>query len=339
MKRKIALLIIAVVMMSLSSCESMSKDNDLPATLDSAENENSQDVENNADTEKENTVKGDDAEETETKQETPDNSSDEQETEPEKNDDTESEPSADVSTTEPNEVTEPQTEPYLPVKLGYVDVFDNNGQKQYITQKYSFTVEYPVTEEIAMQALIARNKDYILTNYECNSYMEFGMYKNLEELERAMAKQNCMIVKGVFLPEHGTSIVEYEKRGRNIDVNMNYYVYDYYTRYNFKIEKIYTKYKKFDVGDVIPVILDGAIIQQPNGTYLAEGENVKIKYRNFSKRSLEERTFVLALDNYNYSKRGGYTNIYIFLNAYEYVQDKTGDKDKQIAYDILQKYN
>ena len=53
----------------------------------------------------------------------------------------------------------------------------------------------------------------------------------------------------------------------------------------------------------------------------------------------EERTFILALEDYNYDKRGGYSCGYIFLNAYENVQDGTGDKDQQIAYDILQKYN
>ena len=196
-----------------------------------------------------------------------------------------------------------------------------------------------MTKEIAMQALMETKKEYVLANYNCNSDMEFGMYKDLEELEKSMTKQNCIIVKGVFLPEHGTSVAEYEKRGRNIDVNMNYFVYDYYTRYNFKVEKIYTPCKKFDVGDIIKVIKDGAIIQKPNGMYFAKGENVKIKYRDFSVCSPEERTFILALEDYNYDKRGGYTNGNIFLNAYENVQDGTGDKDQQIAYDILQKYN
>ena len=61
MKRKIALLIIAVMMISLSSCESVTKNNDLPGTLDNdtettehAEQENS---------EKESTANVDDTEE------------------------------------------------------------------------------------------------------------------------------------------------------------------------------------------------------------------------------------------------------------------------------------
>lgn len=342
MKRKIALLIIAVIMISLSSCKRM-PEGDVPgapgAAPETSANAETKEAENNADTEKENTVKGDDTEETETKQETPDNDSDEQKTEPEKNDDTESEPAADVSTTEPNEVTEPETEPYLPVELGYVKIVDNNGKKQYVAQKSNFIVEFPITKEIAAEALRETNKEYRLTNFLCNSDIYYGTCKDLEDLEKSMAQQNCIIVKGVFLPEHGTSVVEYEKRDMNENVNRDYFIDRSYTRYNFKVEKIYTPCEEFNVGEIIPVVSDGTIVQQQDGTYLATG-GVKItKYRDFSKRSLAERTFILALDDYNYDKRGGYTNANIFLNAYEDVQDGTGDKDKQIAYDILQKYN
>ena len=342
MKRKIALLIISVMMISLSSCKRKPQGDVLGipgAAPETSENAETKEAENSADTEKENTVKGDDAEETETKQETPGNSSDEQKTEPEKNDDTESEPAADVSTTEPNEVTESQAEPYLPVELGYVKVVDNNGKKQYVAQKSNFIVEFPVTKEIAAEALRETNKEYRLTNFLCNSDIYYGTCKDLEDLEKSMAQQNCVIVKGVFLPEHGTSVVEYEKREMNENVNRDYFIDRSYTRYNFKVEKIYTPCEEFNVGEIIPVISDGTIVQQQDGTYLATG-GVKItKYRDFSKRSLEERTFILALDDYNYDKRGGYTNANIFLNAYEDVQDGTGDKDEQIAYDILQKYN
>ena len=161
---------------------------------------------------KENTVNGDDAEETETKQETPDNGSDEQNTEPEKNDDTESEPAVDVSTTEPNEVIESKPAPYLPVELGYVKIVDNNGKKQYVSQRSRFIIELPVTKEIAAEALREANKEYRLTNFLCNSYMNYGVCKDLEDLEKSMAQQNCIIVRGYFLPEHGTSVVEYEKK-------------------------------------------------------------------------------------------------------------------------------
>lgn len=42
----------------------------------------------------------------------------------------------------------------------------------------------------------------------------------------------------------------------------------------------------------------------------------------------------------DFEKRNGYLiDRNIFMNAYEDVQNNTGDKDKQIAYDILQKYN
>lgn len=341
MKRKIALLIISVMMISLSSCKRKPQGDvsGAPgAAPETSENAKVKETENNADTEKENTVKGDDAEETEIKQETPDNDSDEQKTEPEKNDDTESEPAADVNTTEPNEVTESQAEPYLPVELGYVKVVDNNGKKQYVAQKSNFIVEFPVTKEIAAEALREANKEYRETNYLCNSSLNYGICKDLEDLERSMAQQNCIIVKGVFLPEHGTSVIEYEKREMNENVNRDYFVKEPYTRYNFKVEKIYTPCDKFDVGDVIPVMKYAAIEQKPDGTYYALG-GLSMKYRDFSKRSLEERTFILSLDDYNYDKRGGYSNGSLFLNAYEDVQDKTGDKDKQIAYDILQKYN
>ena len=215
MKRKIALLIIAVMMISMSSCKRMPQGDvsGAPgAAPETSENAEAKEAENNADTEKENTVNGDDAEETETKQETPDNGSDEQNTEPEKNDDTESEPAVDVSTTEPNEVIESKPAPYLPVELGYVKIVDNNGTKQYVAQKDSFIVEFPVTEEIAAKALKETNKEYRQTNFFCNSDLDFGIFKNLEELEEVMAQQNCIIVKGKFLPEHGTSVVEYEKR-------------------------------------------------------------------------------------------------------------------------------
>ena len=216
MKRKIALLIIAVMMISMSSCKRMPQGDvsGAPgAAPETSENAEAKEAENNADTEKENTVNGDDAEETETKQETPDNGSDEQNTEPEKNDDTESEPAVDVSTTEPNEVIESKPAPYLPVELGYVKIVDNNGTKQYVAQKDNFIVEFPVTEEIAAKALKETNKEYRMTDFFCNSVLEcFGVCKNLEELEKSMAQQNCIIVKGEFLPEHGTSVVEYEKR-------------------------------------------------------------------------------------------------------------------------------
>lgn len=342
MKRKIALLIIAVMMISLSSCKRMPEGDvsDAPgAAPETSENAETKETENNADTEKENTVKGDDAEETETKQETPDNDSDEQKTEPEKNDDTESEPAADVNTTEPNEVTEPETEPYLPVELGYVKVVDNNGKKQYVAQKSNFIVEFPITKEIAAEALRETNKEYRLTNFLCYSHIDYGIYKDLEDLEKSMAQQNCIIVKGVFQPEHGTSVVEYEKRDMNENVNRDYFIDRSYTRYNFKVEKIYTPCEEFNVGEIIPIVIGGTIVQQQDGTYLATGGVEMIKYRDFSKRSLEERTFILSLDDYNYDKRGGYSYGGIFLNAYEDVQDGTGDKDKQIAYDILQKYN
>lgn len=42
----------------------------------------------------------------------------------------------------------------------------------------------------------------------------------------------------------------------------------------------------------------------------------------------------------DFEKHNGYLiNHNIFMNAYENVENDTGDKDKQIAYDILQKYN
>ena len=133
-------------------------------------------------------------------------------------------------------------------------------------------------------------------------------------------------------------MVEYEKREMNENVNADYFVENPYTRYNFKVEKIYTPCEEFDVGDIIPVMKYGTIVQQRDGTYLAT-ESIIMKYRDFSVCSPEERTFILALDNYDYDKRGGYSGGHIFLNAYENVQDGTGDKDQQIAYDILQKYN
>ena len=52
-----------------------------------------------------------------------------------------------------------------------------------------------------------------------------------------MAQQNCIIVKGEFLPEHGTSVVEYEKREMNENVNRDYFIKYNCTRYNFKVEK------------------------------------------------------------------------------------------------------
>ena len=342
MKRKIALLIIAVMMISMSSCKRMPQGDvsGAPgAAPETSENAEAKEAENNADTEKENTVNGDDAEETETKQETPDNGSDEQNTEPEKNDDTESEPAVDVSTTEPNEVIESKPAPYLPVELGYVKIVDNNGKKQYVSQRSRFIIELPVTKEIAAEALREANKEYRLTNFLCNSYMNYGVCKDLEDLEKSMAQQNCIIVKGVFLPEHGTSVVEYEKRDMNEISNRDYFIDYSYTRYNFKVEKIYTPCKEFDIGEIIPIVIEGAIAQQQDGTYSVSGGLGMIKYRDFSERSLEERTFILALENYKYDRRGGYSNRHIFLNAYENVQDGTGDKDQQIAYDILQKYN
>ena len=125
----------------------------------------------------------------------------------------------------------------------------------------------------------------------------------------------------------------------NENVNRDYFIKYNCTRYNFKVEKIYTPCGEFNVGDIIPVVSDGTIVQQSDGTYWATGGIKARKYRDFSVCSPEERTFILALEDYNYDKRGGYSCGYIFLNAYENVQDGTGDKDQQIAYDILQKYN
>ena len=344
MKRKISLFITIVMLFSLCSCKRMPEGNlsGIPGTeADTVENDSEKKAEDNNDSEKESTANVDDTEEADIKQEKSDSSSDKQNKDTEKTDDIVSEPEDGgeiENDSQSNEAEDSETVPYLPVELGYVKIVDNNGTKQYVAQKDNFIVEFPVTEEIAAKALKETNKEYRQTNFFCNSDLDFGIFKNLEELEEVMAQQNCIIVKGEFLPEHGTSVVEYEKREMNENVNADYFVENPYTRYNFKVEKIYTPCEEFDVGDIIPVMKYGTIVQQRGGTYLAT-ESIIMKYRDFSVCSPEERTFVLALNKSNFDKRGGYSNGVLFLNAYENVQDGTGDKDQQIAYDILQKYN
>ena len=154
-----------------------------------------------------------------------------------------------------------------------------------------------------------------------------------------MEQIGYIIIKGTFLPEYGTSIIEYEKGKMNENVNRDYFYYIPHTRYKFQVEKIYTPYEGIDEGDIIPVVLSGGIEQLPDGNYLANEAYATNKYRDFTKRTLEERTFILAIFDYNYDRFGGYENAHIFLNAYEQIENGTGDKDKQIAYDILQKYN
>ena len=243
---------------------------------------------------------------------------------------------------EPEEPAEPQEEeyiPYLPVDLGYVEIVEKDGKKQYVAKQDKFTVELPVTEEIRNKAWEYSNYPYRTTNFNCNSYMKYGIRQNLQELEASMEQSGYIIIKGIFLPEHGTSVIEYEKKEMNENVNRDYFAEKIYSRYKFDVQKVYSPCEEIQAGDIIPVLLEGGIEQQPDGNYLARGGVAIRKYRDFTKRTVEERTFIIGLYLDNYDQYGGYKNRSIFLNAYEQIENGTGDKDKQIAYDILQKYN
>ena len=103
------------------------------------------------------------------------------------------------------------------------------------------------------------------------------------------------------------------------------------------MDKLYTSGGDFAVGDIIPVAFGGTIVQLTDKTYFAAiGQH---RYMDFSQKNLEERTFILALRLSDFENYNGYYIGPIFQKAYEDVQDNTGDKYKQIAYDILQKYN
>ena len=350
MKRITAIIILTVMVITLSACkrkpesmdpggaqtdasvseqaeketsrENTSDDQVSETTVSSEENINAQDKAESA------TDDSSDTEQSDTQQETQQPEESEQ-------------PEESGEPKESEEPAEPQEEyiPYLPVDLGYVEIVEKDGKKQYVAKQDKFTVELPITEEIRNKAWEYSNSERMTTNFLCNSYMKYGIRQNLQELEDNMFQNNCIIIKGVFLPEHGTSVIEYEKEEMNENVNRDYFYYIPHTRYKFQVEKIYTPCEGIKVGDIIPVVKAGGIEQLPDGNYLANEAYETMKYRDFTKKTVEERTFILAICDYNYDRFGGYENPYIFLNAYEQIENGTGDKDKQISYDILQKYN
>ena len=345
MKRITAIIILTVMVITLSACKRKPESMDPggaqtdASVSEPAEKENSR--ENTADDQvSETTVSSEENINAQDKAESAtDDSSDTEQS------DTQQEtqqPEESEQPEEPEEPAEPQEEeyiPYLPVDLGYVEIVEKDGKKQYVAKQDKFTVELPITEEIRNKAWEYSNSERMTTNFLCNSYMKYGIYQNLEELEAAMTRDDYVIIKGVFLPEYGTSVIEYEKKEMNENVNRDYFYLIPYTRYKFQVEEIYTPYEGIKVGDIIPVAKAGGIEQLPDGNYLANEAYETMKYRDFTKRTVEERTFILAIFDYHYDRFGGYENAHIFLNAYEQIENGTGDKDKQISYDILQKYN
>ena len=338
MKRKIALLIIAVIMITLSSCKRMPEGDvsDAPgAAPETSENEKIKETKNNADTEKENTVKGDDAEETETKQETPDNgASIQKENDPISN-------QKDQDLKDLHQVSQTELEQYMPYVWGYVDAIEENGQIKYSAKKNKFTIEFPITKEIRDKAWTdmaeERQRDYFADFAMIPNIMYDKNFQNLDEIENSMAEDEYAIVRGSFQPEYGTSVSNYEKIGFGTYPDFDYHRYNSFTRYNFKVDKLYTSGCDFTVGDIIPVAFGGTIVQLTDKTYFAAiGQH---RYMDFSQKNLEERTFILALRLSDFEDYKGYYIGPIFQKAYEDVQDNTGDKYKQIAYDILQKYN
>ncbi len=338
MKRKIALLIIAVMMISLSSCKRKPQGDvsDAPgAAPETSANAETKEAENSADTEKENTVKGDDAEETETKQETPDNgASIQKENDPISN-------QKDQDLKDLHQVSQTELEQYMPYVWGYVDAIEENGQIKYSAKKNKFTIEFPITKEIRDKAWTdmaeERQRDYFADFTMIPNIMYDKNFQNLDEIENSMAEDEYAIVRGSFQPEYGTSVSNYEKIGFGTYPDFDYHRYNSFTRYNFKVDKLYTSGCDFAVGDIIPVAFGGTIVQLTDKTYFAAiGQH---RYMDFSQKNLEERTFILALRLSDFEDYKGYYIGPIFQKAYEDVQDNTGDKYKQIAYDILQKYN
>ncbi|GEM_PF-4412384 len=355
MKRKIALLIIAVMMISLSSCKRKPQ-GDVSvapgAAPETSENAETKEAENNADTEKENTVKDDDTEEPDTKQESPDNSAlinkeddllSKQESVKTNNDTIKN---TEISHEDQNLNEMPQDsqielEQYMPYVWGYVDANEENGQIKYSAKKNKFTIEFPITKGIRDKAWADmaedRQRDYFADFTMIPNVMYDKNFQNLDEIEESMAKDEYVIVRGSFQPEYGTSVSNYEKIGFGTYPDFDYHCYNSFTRYNFKVDKLYTSGGDFAVGDIIPVAFGGTIVQLTDKTYFAAiGQH---RYMDFSQKNLEERTFILALRLSDFENYNGYYIGPIFQKAYEDVQDNTGDKYKQIAYDILQKYN
>lgn len=348
MKRYISLLIIAAMLISLSACKRRPEDFDEVAASDSFDGTQDIEIENKIDDEvtnvsdsdkqdnkvhpnNENQLKSDEA----VNIESGDNSSQDNTEQPnsKKQDEKENLQGDDFQKID-NNVKE--SDPYLPIALGYVEVVEENGEKKYIAKQDKFTIEFPITIDICKKAWKDTNNEYfILKSFLCKSNMNFGYTKSLDELESFLPFDEYVIVRGEFFPECGTSVVEYEKQEIIEGGCMGYHPVNSFTRYNFKVDKIYTPCDKFSVGETISVINSGTISQQPNGTHIAS-----TKYFEFTGLDLEKRTFVMALKKDDFEKHNGYLiNHNIFMNAYENVENNTGDQNKQIAYDILQKYN
>lgn len=347
MKRNISILIIAVILISLSACKRRPEDFDEVAASESLDGTQVIDIENKIDDEvtnvsdsdkqdntvhpnNENQLKSDEA----VNVESGGNPSQDNTEQPnsKKQDEKENLQGDDFQKID-NNVKE--SDPCLPIALGYVEVVEENGEKKYIAKQDKFTIEFPITLEIRNKAFIETNKDRLEATFLCSSHMNFGGINDLEELESYFPDDRYIIVKGEFYPEYGTSVVEYEKQGITEGSSMGYHSVSSFTRYNFKVDKIYTPCDKFNAGDTISVLSYGTIVQKPDGTYHAHEDYFSIK-----NESVEKRTFVMALRKDGFEKRNGYLiDRNIFMNAYEDVENNTGDKDKQIAYDILQKYN
>lgn len=347
MKRNISILIIAVILISLSACKRPPEGFDEVAAADSLEATQAIDIQNKTDDEVTKTSNSDNQgkpvdfdnenrlESDETVNAEADNNSSQNNTEQPNSEKQAGKENLQGDDSQENDNDVKEADPYLPVALGYVEAVEENGEKKYIAKQDEFTIELPITLEIRNKAFTDTNKDSLRATFLCFSNTDFGGANDLEELESYFPKDKYVIVRGEFLPEFGTSVVKYRKWEIFEGERMGYCVDDSYTRYNFKVDKIYTPCDKFNVSDTIPVINSGTIEQKPDGTYFASS-----RYFDFAGESLEKRTFIMALRKDTFEKCNGYLiSRNIFMNAYEEVWDNTGDKNKQIAYDILQKYN
>lgn len=347
MKRYFAILIMIVILISLSACKRRPENPDqaggslaFPDVSD--ENQKPDTEQQSADATAEKT------DEKVIKAQKPDNFDSDKSSEAEKPVKTEEAtnvPSNDVSAKDAsdsknssekteNEVSE--SEPFLPLSLGYVEEVEVNGRKKYIAKTDDFRIEFPITDEIRTKAWRDTNMDAVVAPFIYKSPTHFGVWNScLEDIEAIYPQDRYVVIRGSFLAEHGTSITDYKKID-NIpeDSCKGYYADKAFTRYNFKVDKVYTSCDKFDVGDTISIVKYGTIRQEPDGKYLASPE-----YTDFGNKSLEERTFVMILRYDNYEDYGGYQIGSMLINAYTPTENNTGDKDKQILYDYLHKYN